>query len=148
MSIRERMRNVSLTTVLLHGVAAPRGGYPPTRQPETPAYIDARQEARDLCRNLGIDVDNPHWDGAAVGDFLRLAYAEGWKACESRINSPDMADALAVAVSTPGAVVERTPKHQGLVAHVVAAVQRVVVYGVPRDDRPVSDARDSGPVKA
>lgn len=124
MSIRERLRNVSLT---------PRG-YPPAKPlPETAEYVDARQEARDLCRNLGLDVDNPHWDQAAVGDFLRLAYAEGWKACESRINSPDMADALAVAVSTPGAVVERTPKHQCMTGHIVKAVQRVVVYGVPKD---------------
>lgn len=106
-----------------------RSGYPP----EPPEYTAARTEARTLCRNLGLDVDNEHWDTAEVGDFLRLAYAGGFQACESRINSPDMSDAIALAVEEPGKVLERVPAHRSVVGHVVAAVQRVVVYGVPKD---------------
>lgn len=129
MSIRERMRNVSISSVLLHGIAAPY-----TPPPETQEYVDARTEARRLCRNLGLDVSNEHWDGAEVGDFVRLAYAGGFKACESRIGSPDMADALAVAIGTPAAIVDRDT-HAGMVAHIVKAVQRVLVYGVPNDKK-------------
>lgn len=101
----------------------------PARVPETPEYVDARVEARDLCVNLGLDVGNAHWDGASVADFLRLAYAQGWKACESRINGPDVADAIATAIKTPGAIVT----HDGpALSHQVAAVQRAVVHGVPK----------------
>jgi hypothetical protein len=131
MSIRDRMRNVSISSVLLHGIAAP---YTPPREPQE--YIDARTEARRLCSNLGLDVTNQHWDTAGIGDFVRLAYAGGFQACEFRIGSADMADALAVAVGTPAAVVDRDTR-AGMVAHIVCAVQRVLVYGVPTDKAPV-----------
>lgn len=101
----------------------------PVRTPEKPEYVDARIEARDLCRNLGLDVNNEHWDGASVADFIRLAYAQGWKACESRIHSRDTADAIAVAIQTPGEIVT----HDGpALSHQVAAVQTAVVHGVPK----------------
>lgn len=105
----------------------------PARAPETPEYVDARVEARDLCVNLGLDVRNAHWDGASVADFLRLAYAQGWKACEARIASPDMADAIALAIASPELVIDPLFLGQKPEAHVVRAVQQAVTYGVPKD---------------
>lgn len=102
------------------------------RAPETPAYVDARTEARTLCRNLGMDVDNEHWDGAEIGDFIRLAYAQGWQACESRLASPDMADAIAQALNTPASILERKAGEPDL-AWTVRTVQLVVAHGVPKD---------------
>lgn len=123
--LRRRVRLVSLLDRFLLLRSAP----PAARAPETPEYVDARAEARGLCRNLGIDVDNEQYDQAAVADFLRLAYAEGWKACESRIYGPDAADAIATAIKTPGVIVT----HDGpALSHQVAAVQRAVVHGVPK----------------
>lgn len=101
------------------------------RAPETPEYVDARLEARDLCRNLGLDVDNEHWDGATVGDFIRLAYAQGWKACESRIISPDVGDAVALALRKPTEILGGDSGLPGPTL-VVRAVQRAVAYGVPK----------------
>jgi len=102
----------------------------PVPVPDTPEYIDARDEARQLCRNLGFDVDNEHWDGAGVSDFVRLAYAQGWKACESRITSIDTADAIATAIHKPAAFIDQ--QNRGAVTHVVHAIQRAVAYGVPK----------------
>ena len=124
MSLLERFLTVSGSSARLL-----RNQPPPARMPETQEYVDARVEARDLCRNLGLDVANEHWDGASVADFVRLAYAQGWKACESRIYGPDIADAIAVAIKTPGEIV--TEGGGGALSWQVAAVQRAVVYGVP-----------------
>jgi hypothetical protein len=129
-NLRARLRVASRTT-------------PPA--PHEPAeYVDARTEARTLCRDLGLDVTNQHWDTATVGDFLRLAYAGGWKGCEARINSPDVSDAIALAVEHPERVVDRVPAHWSVVGHVVAAVQRVVVYGAPKDlsELPTEERRE------
>lgn len=104
----------------------------PKPVPETQEYIDARTEARTLCRNLGLDVDNEHWDGSSVSDFIRLAYAQGYVACESRIGSPDMADAIALAIESPELVIEPLFLGQKPQAHVVRAVQQAVTYGVPK----------------
>lgn len=104
----------------------------PARVPETPEYIDARAEARDLCMNLGLDVRNAHWDGASVADFLRLAYAQGYVACERRLGSPDMADAIALAIESPELVIDPLFLGQKPEAHVVRAVQQAVTYGVPK----------------
>jgi hypothetical protein len=101
---------------------------------ETQEYADARVEARDLCRNLGLDVDNEHWDKAAVADFIRLAYAQGYVACEKRLASPDVADAIALAIEHP----ERICTDPGYITGTsalrwqVIAVQQAAVYGVPR----------------
>jgi hypothetical protein len=106
--------------------------FPPTPVPEPVEYVDARTEARNLCRNLGLDVDNQHWDSASVGDFIRYAYAQGWKACESRLSSPDIAEAIAVAIEHPDTVVDPLFSNESVVAHKVRAVQRAAVHGVPK----------------
>lgn len=129
---RAKLRGVSISSVLLYGMphalpAAPQ----PVAVPEPEEYVDARTEARQLCRNLGLDVDNEHWDGASVGDFIRLAYAQGWKACESRIISPDVGDAIALALRTPTAILGGD-SGLGMPTMVVRAVQRAVAYGVPK----------------
>jgi len=102
--------------------------------PEPQEYVDARIEARDLCRNLGLDVGNEHWDQASIGDFIRLAYAQGFIACEKRLSSPDTADAIALAIEHP----ERICTDPGYITGTsalcwqVIAVQHAAVYGVPK----------------
>lgn len=130
---RAKLRGASVSSVLLYGMPRALPGPAPTMvpAPEPEEYVDARTEARQLCRNLGLDVDNEHWDGAGVGDFIRLAYAEGWKACESRITSPDVGDAIALALRTP-TVILGGESGLGMPTLVVRAVQRAVAYGVPK----------------
>lgn len=141
--MRERLRSVSMSSVLLHGVARSTGVPERPGQlrsvqpivPETQEYVDARTEAATLCRNLGLDVTNEHWDAASVGDFVRLAYAQGWKACESRLAAPDTADAIAHALNDPASIVERNPadtEHR----LTVRAVQQAVAYGIPVQAQP------------
>lgn len=130
MSLVDRLWSVVAPIRVLPGIPV----LIPQPLPETPEYIDARTEARALCRNLGLDVDNEHWDGASVSDFIRLAYAQGWKACETRINSPDIADAIMMAIQNPGAIVDQ-PGYLGGTGEIrwqVQAVQRAVVHGVPK----------------
>lgn len=100
---------------------------------EPAEYVDARTEARNLCRNLGLDVENEHWDKASIGDFVRLAYAQGYVACETRLASPDIADVIAQALDDPGSVLERTSTSESVPRWSVRAVQQVVAYGMPRD---------------
>lgn len=100
---------------------------------EPAEYVDARTEARNLCRNLGLDVENEHWDKAGIGDFIRLAYAQGWVACETRLAASDMADDIAQALSDPGSVLERINVSESVPRWSVRAVQQVVAHGMPRD---------------
>lgn len=111
---------------------------PPTQHPmiglieiEPAEYVDARTEARNLCRNLGLDVENEHWSKAEIGDFIRLAYAQGWVGCETRLASPDMADDIAQAISDPGSILQRTSS-ESVPRWTVRAVQQVVAHGLPR----------------
>lgn len=99
---------------------------------EPAEYVDARTEARNLCRNLGLDVENEHWDKAGIGDFIRLAYAQGYVACETRLASPDIADVIAQALDDPGSVLERTNTSESVPRWSVRAVQQAIAYGVPK----------------
>lgn len=105
-----------------------------TSADETQEYVDARTEARELCRNLGLDVENMHWEVASVSDFIRLAYAQGFIACEKKLSSPDTADAIALAIEHP----ERICTDPGYITGTsalrwqVIAVQQAAVYGVPK----------------
>lgn len=99
---------------------------------EPAEYVDARTEARNLCRNLGLDVENEHWDKASIGDFVRLAYAQGYVACETRLASADVADVIAQAIDDPGSVLERTNTSESVPRWSVRAVQQVVAYGMPK----------------
>lgn len=101
--------------------------------PEPAEYVDARTEAAALCRQLGLDVANEHWDTAGIGDFIRLAYAGGSKACESRLASPDTADSIYLAITSPGALVEREYANENPTTWTVRAVQQAVAYGVPAE---------------
>lgn len=105
-------------------------------EPETPEYVSARVEAVEVAQGLGLDISNEHWDQASIGDFLRLCYAQGWKACERRLMSPDTADAIAVAVDHPEKVIGTAPSYIGpsasKVGWQVRAVQQAAVYGVPK----------------
>jgi hypothetical protein len=100
--------------------------------PEPQEYVDARTELLDMANLLGFDVSNEHWQSAGVRDFLLLAYAQGWSACAAKVESPDTADAIAFAIEHPARVVDKTHLSEGLVHHVTRAVQRVVLYGVPK----------------
>jgi hypothetical protein len=102
--------------------------------PETPEYISAREEAADIARRLGLDISNEHWDQASIGDFLRLCYAQGWKACERKVMSPDTADAIAFAIERPEKIVTEPGyiSGTGRLRWQVQAVQRAAVYGVPK----------------
>lgn len=95
-------------------------------------YDDARLEAQKACRNLGLLIGRHESDAdREVGDLVRDAYVGGWKACETRLDSPDMADAISTAMETPAAVLEQLPgepQHRWQ----VRAVQHVVAYGLAK----------------
>jgi hypothetical protein len=107
---------------------------PPARpaQPETPLYVDGRTEAAATCRALGLDVTNEHWDTAGIADFIRLAYAQGWSACERRLDAPDMADGIYQAIHDPESILPRQNVSETVARWTVRAVQQVVAYGVPK----------------
>lgn len=111
-----------------------RNGAPPpaARVVETQGYVDARSEALALCRNLGLPVDNEHWEQAGIGDFIRLAYAQGWIANELRLASIDSSDAIDKAINTPGSIVEQLPG-ESLNRWTVRAVKQAVAYGVSKE---------------
>ncbi|MEV6413880.1 hypothetical protein [Kribbella sp. NPDC051718] len=155
MSIRERLRGASISSVLLHGMPTlvggtrvidspglPDGVEPPSTAvrvrpaayPETPEYVDARTEAAATCRNLGLDITNVHWDTASIADYVRLAYAQGFRACVAKVESPDTADAIAVAIETPEIVISAPGgAFRTTLVHQVASVQRAAIYGVPKE---------------
>jgi hypothetical protein len=103
----------------------------PVRVPDTPEYASARDEAATMARNLGLDISNEHWEHSSIADFLRLCYAQGWKACERRLMSPDTADAIAVAIQDPKAIIAPTGT-ASTNDHRVRAVQQAAVFGVPK----------------
>lgn len=90
-------------------------------------YSDAVYEAFDQCVKLGLDVD-PKAD-YDVSDLIRYVYAQGWLACETRLASPNMADQIDLAITTPAAVVDRRPgeSDHGWTIH---AIQQTVAFGV------------------
>lgn len=97
-----------------------------------PTYADARAEVVARIRNLGL-LFGSHPDDAArpLGDLVTAAYRGGWNACEARLDSPDMADAIRTALETPAAVLEQ---HAGESTYhwQVRAVQQVVAYGLAK----------------
>lgn len=135
------MRNLPRVFALLVGTRFAEGGQippPPVDRrlialSEAAGYIPDRTEARALCRQLGLDVDNEHWDQAGIADFIRLAFDAGTKANQSRLASPDMADAIYTALKTPAAVLPREPSHEDIEHWTVRAIQQAVAYGVPKE---------------
>lgn len=99
------------------------------------SYADARDEAREVCVALGLDVGNTHWREAGVADFVRLAYAQAWRACEQRVLGAETADAIAVAIVEPGRIVPDPGFLAGAPGNLrwqVQAVQHAAVNGVPK----------------
>lgn len=99
------------------------------------SYVHAREEARAVCVALGLDVGNAHWQKAGVADFVRLAYAQAWRACEQRLLSASTADAIATAIENPGAIVPDPGFLAGAPGNLrwqVQAVQQAAVNGVPK----------------
>lgn len=105
------------------------GTTPPTPRP--PTHGRAWHELHDMCHKLGVDLDHEHIEALTVQDFMRLAYAGGFKACESRLASRDVADGIAQAIDDPGSIVERDGS-EPVPRWSVRAVQQVVAYGVPK----------------
>lgn len=106
------------------------GTTPPTPRP--PTHGRAWHELHDMCHKLGVDLDHEHIEALTVQDFMRLAYAGGFKACEGRLASPDVADGIAQALDNPGSIVERAWPDEPVARWSVRAVQKVVAYGVPK----------------
>jgi hypothetical protein len=128
---RAKLRPAVLAAALLPSVV----GYakaPAEPEPPQATYNDATAEAIAVLVNFGL---NPLPDDVAVADLIRLAYVHGWQACEKRLSSPDVADAIAVAIEHPGRVCTE-PGYVGGAGQLrwqVQAVQRAAVYGVPKD---------------
>jgi hypothetical protein len=97
-----------------------------------PSYEDARAEAHTACRRLGLlfgrPVDSRQLE---IGDMVRTAWVGGWEACESRLVSPDMADAIAHAIDLPSAVLEHRPGESDRQLR-VRAIQQVIAYGLAK----------------
>lgn len=95
-------------------------------------YEDGRAEAHTACRRMGLLFGRPVDDHVmSIGDMVRTAYVGGWEACESRLASPDLADAIAQALTTPATVLERGPGESDQ-QHQVRAIQQVVAYGLAK----------------
>lgn len=96
---------------------------------DVPSYSDARTEVMQAVRNLGLLFGRHPGDaGLPLGDFVVAAYRGGWQACESRIDSPDMAAAISTALASPELVLERLP-NESVENWKVRAVRQVVAYG-------------------
>ena len=93
-----------------------------------------RADVVDACVKLGVDLNQAHVDALTVADLVRLAYREGVRATEQRLMSPDVADAIALAIECPEMVVTEPGyiSGTGRVRWQVAAVQQAAVYGVPK----------------
>lgn len=99
---------------------------------EVPSYSDARTEVMQAVRNLGLLFGRHPGDaGLPLSDFVVAAYRGGWRACEKRLDSPDLADAIATALETPAAVLEKLD-HESDHRHRIRAVQQVVAYGLAK----------------
>lgn len=92
------------------------------------AYTDAMQEARQMCRNLGLDIgagsEASLYD---LGSLIRYVYAQGWLACETRLASPNMADAIDLAITTPAAIVEQNAG-ESIHRWTIRAIQQAVAH--------------------
>lgn len=126
-SIVERLRGTSLSSILLHGM--PTQVKPKPAPPAPLTYTDARAEALQVCCQVGLAYE-AH-DVFNVGDLLRLAYRQGEVAAAARLAAPDTADAIAQAIENPASIVHRT-YNESVAAHTTRAVRRVVVHGVPK----------------
>ena len=106
------------------------------QKPDPLTYADALTEAHAIARSLGLIPGfmplEQVWSN--VADLVRATYAKGWLACESRMDSRDMADAIDGAIRTPSAVVEKLPG-ESVNRHVIRAIQHAVVYGVKSEPR-------------
>lgn len=98
----------------------------------TPSYRTAWAEAQLALERLGLlfgrhpkDADLP------IGDLVVAAYRGGWLACEGRIDSPDMGDAICTALETPELVLEQLP-NESEANWRVRAVRQVVAYGLAK----------------
>lgn len=67
-------------------------------------HADAIAEALRVMRRLGLEPHGP----LDAGDLVRFVYAQGWLACEARLASADMADAIDDALNHPGHVTDKT----------------------------------------
>lgn len=135
MSIRSRLSSALLGSmpIIVRGEVRPPLKAVTLDRPETPAYVDARTEAAATCRALGLDITNVHWDTASIADYVRLAYGQGFRACVSKVESPDTADAIAVAIEKPREIIDAPGgAFRTELVHQVAAVQRAAIYGVPK----------------
>ena len=103
------------------------------RAPITGAGVTTtlRGEIIEACVKLGVDLNLDYPDALTVSDLVRLAYREGVRATEQRLMSPDVADAIAVAIETPEKVVD-DPGDIRKFSWQVRAVQQAAVYGVPK----------------
>ncbi len=91
-----------------------------------------RDQVVDACVKLGVELNADHVDALSVADLVRLAYREGVEATEKRLMSPDVADAIAVAIEDPAKVIQMD-KTESLQLHWrIRAIQRAAVYGVPK----------------
>jgi hypothetical protein len=108
------------------------------RSPRTGGHLVAtaniRDQVLDTYVKLGVDLNPHHTDALTAADLVRLAYREGVRATEQRLMSPDVADAIAVAIEYPEKVVTEPGyiSGTGKVRWQVAAVQQAAVYGVPK----------------
>lgn len=94
-----------------------------------------KRQVVDACVKLGVDLNTVHTDALTIADLVRLAYREGVRATEQRLMSPDVADAIAVAIETPEKVVAEAPGYisgTGRLRWQVLAVQQAAVHGVPK----------------
>lgn len=114
------------TTGLRDGVVPPSTSLTPPR-----SYADARTDAVMACRAVGVDLDEQYTPNLSAADLVMLAFAAGSKAGEARLAAPDIADAIAGAIATPGGILERE-SGESESRHVVRAVQQVIAYGVPK----------------
>lgn len=97
-----------------------------------PTYAEARAEVIAAIRNLGL-LFGSHPDDAdrSISDLVTAVYSGGWNACESRLDSPDVADAICTALETPAAVLEQNAG-ESMHHWQVRAVQQVIAYGIPK----------------
>lgn len=105
----------------------------PVRVEDISQYAGSRDEARAVAEHLGLDVTDAHWEVASIGDFLRLAYAGGWKAHEHQMLSPNRADDIALAIKEPKKILAEA-NYTGGTTNLnwqVRAVQQAAVYGAP-----------------
>lgn len=99
---------------------------------EIPSYRTAWAEAWLALERLGLLFGRHPQDGEApIGDLVVAAYRGGWQACETRLDSPEMSDAISTALATPELVLERLA-NESMHRWQVRAVRQVVAYGLAK----------------